>query len=203
MFGPEVLSVVRALPVPAIIYIAGPTCAGKTTLAKWLSDRLNSNVIIPMDNYYFDYDDPSLPRSNQYPTFDTPEAYHLKELEGHLWQLKNGEDVDIPTYDIATNSRLPNKERISSAHDYYLIEGLYAFSLRPPGYKIFVTASQETRRNRRLTRDRANLPTSISIGRIESHFWHVERTTDDLILPQQSQADLIIQSELQKGDEVR
>ena len=196
MFDSAILTTILELPTPLIIYIAGPTCAGKTTLAEWLHNQLPYSAVISMDDYYRDFDDPELPSGDSYyPPFDMLEAYHLEELDRDLEQLLNGKDVFAPSYTIAENRRAVERKFIYGGQNYFIVEGLYAFFLIPPGLKIWVDAGQTVRHARRVLRDRKNLPAEISDEAIERYFWRVERATEDIVRLQENIAKLTVNTD--------
>ena len=212
MFDEGVLELVKSRPVHSIVYIAGATCSGKTTLVDWLRSRLEGTQVVSMDNYLRDLNDPKLPpRGGRYPVFDNPEAYHMDELAGDLRRLLAGEDVEMPIYGTIENRRLAGRVTVPGKASYYLVEGPYAFYLSfvkkeivlarssrvfdagIEGLKIFVTADKQVLHDRRFARDRKLYPVMVSDENIERNLELIARATDDLIiLPQQCEADLVV-----------
>ena len=74
---------------PVLIGIAGGSCSGKTTFAKWLYERIGSDncELLWQDNYYidqshhFDHDGGSV-------NFDHPDAIDFELMLEHLSELK-------------------------------------------------------------------------------------------------------------------
>ena len=85
---------------PYLIGIAGPSCAGKTELARHLSQLLSA-AILPLDCYYFDLSHLPLPE-RAHSNFDVPGALDHELFLGHLAALSQGGEAPRPIYDFAT-----------------------------------------------------------------------------------------------------
>lgn len=140
---------------PYIIGIAGPTCAGKTTICtkilEWIRDlKLEGSriVIISSDRYY--------KGGNDETNYDIPEAIDFDNLIDDIKKLKKRETIYAPIYDFITHSRKKETEKIDPA-DIVIVEGILIFfdqRLRSLfDLKIFVTAQRELRYERRIYRD--------------------------------------------------
>ena len=147
-----------------IIFIAGASASGKTTLSKKLNARLNqtnqTSQIISMDDYFLEIPDGvdiGYFRNNT--NFDCLEMYDLSLLHNHLTALHNGETITKPIFDFPTNKRLTT-ERISPP-EFLIVEGLFSLcvakQLLIPGLaKLTVftgTSSYLSLLNTRVTRD--------------------------------------------------
>jgi len=108
-----------------ILGIAGPSCSGKTTLARSLADTLpGDNLVLSLDSYYRDF--ASLPAAEKAGfNFDAPEALDLDLLHPHLQTLARGTGVEQPVYEFATHGRAPRGEWVEPG-DYVIVEGLFA-----------------------------------------------------------------------------
>ncbi|MFT5087931.1 MAG: uridine kinase [Candidatus Latescibacterota bacterium] len=145
-----------AIPKPRLIAIAGPSGAGKTTLAKALVDALPGAVaLLPLDAYYADRSD-LMPSARARYNFDAPEALDAELLHTHLRALAAGHSIDIPVYDFASHSRQRHTLRIEPT-DFVVVEGLFALyfdELLPLyTYRVFVDLADERCLQRRLIRD--------------------------------------------------
>ncbi len=137
-----------------IISIAGPSCAGKTQLAKAVSHELGASVLV-LDNYYRDLTTmppPVRARVN----FDSPDAFDHELLINQVHSLSQGVIVRRPVYDFATHTRDPRGERFT-ASNLLIIEGIFALYWRElrqiAGTKIFVDAPDHVCFCRRKLRD--------------------------------------------------
>ncbi|RAH15942.1 MAG: uridine kinase [Methanobacteriota archaeon] len=141
-----------------IIAIAGGSGAGKTTLANEISSFFKKNEckIISQDNYYidlsdrFDFDGGSI-------NFDHPDMLELNLLAKHLKLLKQNKEVNIPTYDFKTHSRL-EKTEIVKPSKIILVDGtllLNSYELNSIfDLRIFIKVSDKMRLKRRIKRDK-------------------------------------------------
>lgn len=137
--------------------MAGPSGAGKTTLARALHTRLpGSATVLSLDAYYRDLA-ALAPGDRARVNFDAPEAIDHQHLAADLQQLAAGHRVAIPVYDFATHTRQATQHSLTPT-DFLLVEGLFAlywpainalYQLR-----IFVTAADVLCLERRLARDR-------------------------------------------------
>lgn len=143
---------------PRLIGIAGPSCSGKTTLARRLTDALSGrNILLSLDSYYRDF--ASLPPQQKARfNFDAPEALDLDLLAQNLEALARGEAVEKPVYLFPTHSRAPKGERVKPG-DHIIVEGLFALYWerirRLYQIGIFVEAGDQLCLERRLERDTA------------------------------------------------
>ena len=139
---------------PYIIAIGGPSCAGKTQLAKRLADDLGASVLL-LDSYYRDLSALS-PAERTAVNFDDPSALDHELLVHQLRAVARGEIIARPIYDFATHTRVPDTETFA-AHEFVIIEGLFALywpELRElTSTKVFVNAPDDVCFGRRQRRD--------------------------------------------------
>ena len=137
-----------------IIAIAGPSCAGKTELAKSLSRQLSASIL-PMDVYYRDLDFLPLESRCQF-NFDLPDAVDRHLLRQHLTALAAGLPVQRPVYDFKVHTRSSLCETVTPGR-YLILEGLFALyweDLRPLfGTKVYIDAPDDVCFARRQVRD--------------------------------------------------
>lgn len=139
------------------IGIGGPSCAGKSTLARGLYERLplGSVVLLPLDAYYCDLSHVPLQERSKV-NFDVPEALDWLLLKRHFDLLKRGETVEMPVYDFAQHVRRPETKRLHPA-TVTIVEGLHALHVPFPCYelqlKVYVDAPDSVCFERRCQRD--------------------------------------------------
>lgn len=114
-----------------VIFIAGASASGKTTLAKKLVDKLESEGVssnsFTMDDYFKEIPegvDLEYFRNNT--NFDQPSMYDFDLFAEHLRQLSNGEKIIKPIFDFPTNKRL-TYETIKPK-ELLIIDGLFALN---------------------------------------------------------------------------
>ena len=177
---------------PHLIGIAGPSCAGKTELARWLAARLQAPVL-NLDHYYVDMRDlPLEERARR--NFDEPAALDYPLILEHIQLLAAGQPVRAPRYDFATHTRARHVALVQPG-DYMVLEGLFA--LYWPAVRalmrtrLFVTAPDDVcleRRTARDVRERGRSPERVR--------WQFETTVQPMarlhILPTQAHAGLVL-----------
>ncbi len=142
---------------PRLIGLAGPSGAGKTTLASALQTRLpGPTTVLSLDSYYRDLADLSLTERARV-NFDAPEAIDHQRLAADLRQLAAGHRVKIPVYDFVTHTRQEHQQSLTPT-DFLIVEGLFALYWPDINtlyhLRLFVTADDELCLERRLARDR-------------------------------------------------
>ncbi|MFH1476202.1 MAG: nucleoside kinase [Verrucomicrobiota bacterium] len=201
-----------------LILIAGPSSAGKTTLAKRLAVQLEVNglrsVMISLDNYYVD--DADTPRDAAgAPDYEHIKAVDVELFNQHLLQLFAGKTVELPRFNFDRKRRESNGEPLRLKPDQVVIvEGIHGlnpvFTHRIPErqkFKIYISAltqlavdagnrisTTDNRLMRRLVRDhayRGNSPLDTL------RMWpSVRRGEKTWIFPHQSKADATFNSAL-------
>jgi uridine kinase len=189
----------------ALIGIAGPSCAGKTELARWLSKAIGAPML-NLDHYYRDLAGLSIEERAQ-TNFDEPASVDHQAILEHAHALVRGEAVHAPQYDFSTHARRVGGEVIVPA-EYVILEGLFTLywpELRDTlALKVFVEAPDEVCFARRLRRDTEER------GRTEESVrWQFETTVRPMahlhILPSRLHADLVLsgtESVQQRGNRV-
>lgn len=137
-----------------LIGIAGPSCAGKGTLAAWIAQRLPAEIL-PIDAYYRPLDHVRL-QDRAFINFDDPASIDNSLLQQHLESLIAGNSVDRPIYDFAHHTRKQETVPLMPS-GFLLIEGLFTFCW--PRIRelltaaIFITAPDDICLDRRVDRD--------------------------------------------------
>lgn len=178
-----------------LVGIAGPSCAGKTELARWLAERLAAPVL-NLDHYYIDLAD--LPLEERARTnFDEPAAVDRDAIVHDVAALRRGEPVVAPLYDFARHARARGGERIVPG-GLVVVEGLFALywpELREQFFvKLFVDAPDSLCLARRLERDvreRGRTPDSVRAQFAAT----VQPGAERFIRPTRVFADLVLSGE--------
>ncbi len=139
---------------PYLIGIAGPSCSGKSEVARRLSRILHA-PIVALDHYYKDLR--HIPFEERVKVnFDAPAALDHELIAAQVLSLKQGRAIEKPTYDFTQHIRAPATEHIDSA-EFVILEGLFALywkevrDLLDAG--VYITADHEVCLARRIFRD--------------------------------------------------
>lgn len=115
-----------------IVLLAGPSCSGKTTTAKKLSERLalkgHKAYTISLDDFYRNSADAIIGDDGK-PDFETVHALDLNLLEKVLKKLVKERTAKIPRFDFDTGIRTDNAFEITlDEGDVVILEGLHALN---------------------------------------------------------------------------
>lgn len=140
-----------------VIGIAGGTGSGKTTVVRKIIESLPAGevVVMPQDSYYKDNHHIPL-EERQKMNYDEPAAIEWPLLTKHISELKDGREVEMPTYDFITCSR--QKETVHVVpKEVIVVEGILVLTDRllrdMMDVKIFVDADADERLIRVIRRD--------------------------------------------------
>lgn len=179
-----------------IIFIAGGSASGKTTLAKAVLAAREGGVILSQDSFY--YCKTERLKAETWPlNFDIPEAVDFKALVKAAIDLSSGKATRIPHYDFTTSSR-QGILTIAPPENYLILEGTMilhnADCQNLPGLRVFVNAAQDLRKERRIKRDveeRArtveSAMTALTTAVFPSH--------DQYVQPSMAHADIVFEAE--------
>jgi uridine kinase len=193
----QALELIRGRRKPAMLLVAGKTCAGKSELSRLLSERIEA-TLVDLDGYYKEIDDSTLPMFSCRRTFDAPGSYRRLEIRKDVRDLMAGKSVRGPVYDIKTNRRVKNSWKILRAADVIIVDGLFAIRELMDDYsnavKVYVVADTRVRLARRIER---NLEIhGISEAATVSHFYEkVEPLHERYVQCQMALADLVVKGE--------
>ena len=178
-----------------IIGIAGGTGSGKTTVVKKIVEALPQGEVsvLPQDSYY--KDSSHIPvEERQKINFDEPAAFDWELLISQLEDLKNGRNIEVPTYSYLTCTRQPETVPMQP-RDVVIVEGILVFSderLRNMmDIKVFVDADADDRLIRVINRDcieRGRTPELV----VERYERVLKPMHNKYIEPAKKYADLII-----------
>jgi len=140
-----------------VVGIAGGTGSGKTTLSYLILKRLGRDKIayLPHDAYYRDQKE--LPFEERVKVnYDHPDSLETELLVEHIYQLRQGQAVEMPVYDFTNHNRKRETIRVEPKQ-VILVEGILIFvekALRELfNMKIYVDTDPDIRFIRRLKRD--------------------------------------------------
>ena len=182
------------MPAPFVIAIAGPSCSGKSTLARQLAAALPApTTIFTLDSYYHDLS--HLPPSERAATnFDHPDSMDGVLIAQHVQALIHGEEVLRPVYDFTTHSRTNRTEAMRSLK-FLIVEGLFTLywpELRKlTSLKVFMDASHKLCLPRRQARDIAERGRTVE-SVVQQYSTTVQPMTDQYINPTREFADIIL-----------
>jgi uridine kinase len=139
---------------PFLVGIAGPSCSGKTEIARLVAATLQSPVL-SLDSYYVDLSHLTWEERERV-NFDAPESLREDLVAAHVEALSRGVAIEKPVYDFARHCPNDEVELIHPA-SFVLIEGLFTLhweSVRKNlALRVFVAASHHVCLDRRLKRD--------------------------------------------------
>lgn len=180
-----------------VIGIAGGSASGKTTVAQMIIKELGVPwvVLLSMDSFYKELSPEEIERAHRSEyNFDHPNAFDIGLLVTTLKKLKEGKNVEIPIYDFATHSRLPEKKTVYGAN-VIVFEGILAFASKElrdvMDMKVFVDTDSDIRLARRLKRDILERNRDI-VGVIKQYNKFVKPAMDEFIAPSMNFADVVV-----------
>ena len=183
---------------PLLIGLAGGSCAGKTTLAGLVQERLapTASAIISSDRYYRPLDHIP-PESRSRENFDSPAMLDFELLKEHLALLRARKPARLPVYDFRLHTRSKETEELVPP-PVILVEGI--FLLADPGLAklfhlaVYVETREAVRLARRLRRDRAERGrTAEEI--LDRYFAEVRPAHQRLVRPGRAAAGLVVDGE--------
>jgi len=142
---------------PLVFGIAGGTGSGKTTIADYILKTVGPEkiVFLPHDAYYRDQTGLTQEERARV-NFDHPSSLETELLIEHVTKLRNGESIQLPSYDFKTHTRTQETTTIKP-QPIIVIEGILIFvepELRDLfDLKIYVDTDADIRFIRRLKRD--------------------------------------------------
>ncbi|MCC6797371.1 MAG: uridine kinase [Candidatus Hydrogenedentes bacterium] len=140
-----------------LVLIGGPTCSGKTTIARHLRNSLpaGTSTVVGLDSYYRDLSHLSL-TERAAANFDHPDAFDWPLLNADVRRLIAGESVNAPVYDFATHARTGSTILLVAA-DVLIVEGILALYdeelCRMAQLRVFIEAVDTACLERRIDRD--------------------------------------------------
>lgn len=148
--------------------------------------------LLEMDHFYFGKKDMKPLPDGSY-DFDAPESVDIADVARTVSELKTGNPVTIPAYDMVTSDRTGTQViQLKPDDKFIVVPGIFAFysPLRELGdMNIYIDTPREIRVARRMIRD-------VAKGRndIDTLSWSiiVEKNHQKYIEPTKQYADLVI-----------
>ena len=178
-----------------IIGIAGGSGSGKTSVTSEIMSLLEgySIALIAQDYYYKDQSHLSFEERLE-TNYDHPFAFDNDLLISNLQSLKDGQTVEIPTYDYTNHTR-SDVTITFEPKDVIIVEGIFALenqTLREMmDVKVYVDTDADLRILRRLMRDTAERGRTME-SVITQYLNVVRPMHNQFIEPTKKYADLII-----------
>ncbi len=188
-----------------IIGICGGTGSGKTTMARQIVDKLGESFanLIEQDSYYKNLASIPLDERRQ-ANFDHPESLDFDELIGDLRGLKEGKTVEMPVYDFASHTRLPETLQISP-RPVTIVEGILIYTVPElreiMDIKVFLETASDTRLLRRIRRDIEERGRSLeqtlmqyetTIRPMHHRFVEPAKEYADIVVPEGGQREVLV-----------
>lgn len=181
-----------------IILVAGGSASGKTYVTnKVISNINNENIVrVTIDDFYKDNSNLSLEERKKI-NFDHPKSIDFKLLYEVLSLLKEGKEVDIPTYDFTVHCR-SNITKHVVPKKIIIVEGIFALVNKRirelSDLNIFINASSENRFLRRLKRDQEERGRTFEYV-VNQYVNVVAPAYEEIIAPTKMFADLIVSND--------
>lgn len=181
-----------------IILVAGGSASGKTYVTNKVLASISSNdfVRITIDDFYKDNSHLTF-EERQKINFDHPKSIDFKLLHEVLSSLKEGKEVDIPTYDFTIHCRSKNLKHVKPAK-IIVVEGIFALVNKKirelSDLNIFIHASRENRFLRRLKRDQEERGRTFDYV-VNQYVSIVAPAYEEIIAPTKMFADLIVSND--------
>lgn len=176
------------------IGIAGGTGAGKTTVAREITENVGEAVtMIPLDNYYKDLSHMAFEERVDV-NYDHPSAFEWDLLLEQLGGLLDGEVVEMPQYDFARHLREPERVRVEPT-DVLVLEGILALYDEDINdlldLHVYVETDADVRILRRIRRDVVERGRDLQ-GVIDQYLDTVKPMHEQFVEPTKKRADIII-----------
>ena len=179
---------------PYAIGIAGGTGAGKTTVAREITENVGEAVtMIPLDNYYEDLSHLAYEERREV-NYDHPDAFEWELLQDQLATLLTGDAVEMPQYDFERHTRKPARVTVEPSA-VIVLEGILALYDEAVtdllDLKVYVETDADVRILRRIRRDVVERGRDLE-GVIDQYLSTVKPMHEQFVEPTKKRADLII-----------
>jgi len=186
-----------------VIGIAGGTGAGKTTVAREISDAVAAGdtdteesgalTRLPLDNYYRDLSHLAMDEREEI-NYDHPSAFEWDLIHEHVESLLLGQPVEMPQYDFTVHNRTDETVRVEPS-EVVVVEGIFALYeerlLEKLDLKVYVETDADVRILRRIRRDVIERGRDLE-GVIDQYLSTVKPMHEQFVEPTKRDADVII-----------
>ncbi|RBI63845.1 uridine kinase [halophilic archaeon] len=177
-----------------VVGIAGGTGAGKTTVAREITEAVEDAVTrIPMDNYYQDLSHLDVAEREDV-NYDHPSAFEWELLGDHLDALLSGQTIEMPQYDFSVHNRKEETLTVEPT-DVVVLEGIFALYDSDVNemldLQVYVETDADVRILRRIERDVVDRGRDLE-GVIEQYLSTVKPMHEQFVEPTKKHADIII-----------
>lgn len=127
---------------PFIIGVSGSVAVGKSTTSRLLQillSRTFSNATVELvTTDGFLYPNTHLQEQNLLKRKGFPESYNMELLLDFLYNIKNGQNYQIPVYSHEIYDIVPDKKQSVTAADFVIVEGINVFQ-NPQNERLYMT----------------------------------------------------------------
>ena len=120
---------IEALPPRALVAVAGPPGAGKSTIAEKLAERIPGACVLPMDGFHLD--DRVLEARGLLPRKGAPQTFDVGGLTRTLQAVREGGEVFHPVFDRSREIAIAGAGVIPEDAAAIIVEGNYLLLDRP------------------------------------------------------------------------
>ena len=186
------------LHLPLSIGIVGESASGKSTITHDFIEVLNKHGIsttrINTDDYYYDHSNEvilagSFANWAKDKDLDTPDAMELSLMKKHIKELKHGNSVWLPKYDMSGTAIRIDEAIYAHPSDVIISEGLFTMCVKEAfDIKIYVDIPKDMQKDRWYKRAvERNLGSSMDIL-----YNNADKRANEYIRPYKSICDVII-----------
>ncbi|WP_079134233.1 uridine kinase [Streptomyces sp. EN23] len=154
---------VSSQPIPTrVVLLAGPSGSGKSVLA-----ARTGLPVLRLDDFYKEYDDPTLPRvpGSADIDWDSAGSWDADAAVAAIAELCRTGRTDVPVYDIATSSRTGHEAFHIERSPLFVAEGIFAADIVERCQELDLLADALCLRGRPSTTFRRRLVRDLREGR--------------------------------------
>ncbi|GAB3687710.1 uridine kinase [Spirosoma flavus] len=180
---------------PFIVGITGGSASGKTSFLKDILNAFTEEQIclISQDNYYRTLDHIPQDQNGVY-NFDLPVTINHELFAEHLSELHAGKTVETPEYTFNNPNAIPRTLTYRPT-PIIIVEGLFVFHFSDVAtqldLKVYITAKNRIKLDRRLLRDQAERGLSEETINYQWKY-HVRPAYQEYVKPHKDEADIVI-----------
>lgn len=104
-----------------VVLLAGPSGSGKSYIA-----RRTGLPVLPLDDFYKEGDDPTLPRSGGTVDWDSPQAWDAVAAVETIARLLRDGRAEVPIYAIGADCRVGSRTLDLNGSPIFIAEGIFA-----------------------------------------------------------------------------